>query len=181
MSWLEYTSISISWGPSCSWSYSSLIYKYMCNHCLSKLKLWVRITFRARCNKILCDKVCQWFTTGRLFSTGTLVSSTNTTDCHDINEILLKVALNTINPNPSISCNLRQWFLCNISACLLVGSGQMLHIFRQRIYISNNHYYWAYYRGNAHSFVLKDNLGFQIYTKRIYLVRFKHEMEIEPD
>jgi hypothetical protein len=102
--------------------------------------------------------------------------ATNTTDCYDINEILLKVALNTINPNPSISCNLRQWFLCNISACLLVGSGQMLHIFRQRIYISNNHYYWAYYRGNAHSFVLKDNLGFQIYTKRIYLVRFKHEM-----
>ena len=27
---------------------------------------------------------------------GTLVSSTNTTDCHDITEILLKVALNTI-------------------------------------------------------------------------------------
>jgi hypothetical protein len=24
-------------------------------------------------------------------------------------------------------------------------------------------------------------LGFQIYTKRISLVRFKHEMEIEPD
>jgi hypothetical protein len=28
---------------------------------------------------------------------GTLVSSTNKTDCHDIAEILLKVALNTIN------------------------------------------------------------------------------------
>jgi len=31
------------------------------------------------------------------FSLGTLVSSTNKTDSHDITEILLKVALNTIN------------------------------------------------------------------------------------
>jgi hypothetical protein len=30
------------------------------------------------------------------FSPGTKVSSTNKTDCHDITEILLKVALNTI-------------------------------------------------------------------------------------
>jgi hypothetical protein len=33
---------------------------------------------------------------GQWFSPGTLVSSTNKTDCHDITEILLKVALNTI-------------------------------------------------------------------------------------
>jgi hypothetical protein len=33
---------------------------------------------------------------------GTPVSSTNTTDCHDITEILLKVALNTIKPNQTI-------------------------------------------------------------------------------
>jgi hypothetical protein len=33
------------------------------------------------------------------FSTGTPVSFTNKTDLHDITEILLKVALNTINPN----------------------------------------------------------------------------------
>jgi hypothetical protein len=32
-----------------------------------------------------------------LFSDKLLVSSTNKTDCHDITEILLKVALNTIN------------------------------------------------------------------------------------
>ena len=30
-----------------------------------------------------------------------LVSSTNKTDCHEITEILLKVVLNTITPNPS--------------------------------------------------------------------------------
>jgi hypothetical protein len=34
--------------------------------------------------------------TGRWFSPGPLVSSTNETDHHDITEILLKVALNTI-------------------------------------------------------------------------------------
>jgi hypothetical protein len=37
---------------------------------------------------------------------GTPVSSTNKTDCHDITEILLKVALNTINktkPKPKTS------------------------------------------------------------------------------
>jgi hypothetical protein len=45
----------------------------------------------------LCDTACQWFTTGQWFSLGIPVSSTNKTDCHDITEILLKVALNTIN------------------------------------------------------------------------------------
>jgi hypothetical protein len=45
--------------------------------------------------KTLCDQVCQWLTTCRWFSPGPLVSSTSTTDRHDITEILLKVALNT--------------------------------------------------------------------------------------
>ena len=45
----------------------------------------------------LCDTVCQWLAVDLWFSPGTLVSSTNKTDCHDITEILLKVALNTIN------------------------------------------------------------------------------------
>jgi len=35
---------------------------------------------------------------GRWFSPVTLVSSTNKTDRHDITEIVLKVALNTITP-----------------------------------------------------------------------------------
>ena len=54
----------------------------------------------------LCDKVCQWLATGLWFSPGTLVSSTNKTDRHDITEILLKVDLSTINqtkPNLFIS------------------------------------------------------------------------------
>jgi hypothetical protein len=42
---------------------------------------------------------------GQWFSPGTPVFSTNKTDHHEINEILLKVALNTINLNQSyITC-----------------------------------------------------------------------------
>ena len=68
---------------------------YLCNQCLSPPKLWVRIQLRRGVlDTTLCDKVCQWF------SPDTLVSSTNNTDCHDITEILLKVVLNTITPNP---------------------------------------------------------------------------------
>jgi hypothetical protein len=79
-------------GPSWPWSYGSWIYNYLCNQYLSPLMLWVRILIRARCTT-LCDKVCQWLATGRWFSP---VSPTNKTDHHDITEILLKVALNTI-------------------------------------------------------------------------------------
>jgi hypothetical protein len=40
--------------------------------------------------------ICRWLSACRWFSPGTLVSSTNKTDHHDITEILLKVALTTI-------------------------------------------------------------------------------------
>jgi len=42
------------------------------------------------------DKVCQWLAAGRWFSPGTPVCSTNKSNRHDIAEIMLKVALNTI-------------------------------------------------------------------------------------
>jgi len=48
-----------------------------------------------RNDTILCDKVFQWPMAGRWFSPGTPVSSINKTDRHDIDEILLKLALNT--------------------------------------------------------------------------------------
>ena len=48
-----------------------------------------------------CDKVCQWLEAGQWFSPGTHVSSTNKTDCQDITETLLKVALNTITHPPT--------------------------------------------------------------------------------
>ena len=95
-------------GPSSTWSYGSWIYNYLCNQCLSPL-MWVPISIRVRCTK-LWDKVCQWLATGRWFSPGPPVSSTNKTDCHDITEILLKVALNIIKQtNKSVL----KWPLCS--------------------------------------------------------------------
>ena len=70
----------------------SWIYNYLCNQCLSPLKLWVWILLRQFVLDItLCDKVCQWL------CPGTPVSSTNKTDHHDIAEISFKVVLNTKN------------------------------------------------------------------------------------
>ena len=84
-------------GTSWLWLYGSWIYNYLCNQCLSLLTLWVWIPLMVRCtNTTLCDKVCHWLAAGMWFSSGTHVSSTNKTDRHDIIEILLKVALNTI-------------------------------------------------------------------------------------
>ena len=58
-------------------------------------EFWVQIPLRRGVlDTTLCDKVCQWHKASRWFSQGNLVSSTNKTDCHDISEILLKVALN---------------------------------------------------------------------------------------
>jgi len=83
-----------------SWLCGSWIY-LICNRCLSSLMLWLRIPLMPRCTT-LWNKVCQWLAAGRWFSPGTPVSSTNKTDCHDITDILLKVALNTILPTKSI-------------------------------------------------------------------------------
>ena len=63
---------------------------------ISPLTLWVRIPLRwGVLDTALYDTV--WIAAGQWFSPGTPVSSTNKTDCHDITEILLKVALSTIN------------------------------------------------------------------------------------
>ena len=48
------------------------------------------------------DQVYQLLAHGRWFSPGTPASSTTKTGRHDIAEILLEVALNTINQNKSI-------------------------------------------------------------------------------
>jgi hypothetical protein len=89
------------WGQSWSWSYGGWIYNYLCKQCLSSLTLWVRIPLRrGLLNTTLCDYVCQWLSAGHWFSPGTPVSSTNKSDRHDIAEILLKVALNTITLTP---------------------------------------------------------------------------------
>ena len=67
-------------------------------HYISLLTLWVRTPLRwCVLDTTLCDKVCQWLATGRWFSPGTPVPSTNKSDCHDTAEILLKAELSTIN------------------------------------------------------------------------------------
>ena len=82
-------------GTSWSWLYSSWINYYLCNQCLSQpsftLWVWILLTRRVL-DQTLC--VCQWF------CRGTLASSTNKTDRHDITEILLKVASSTITVTP---------------------------------------------------------------------------------
>jgi hypothetical protein len=75
-----------------SWSYGSWIYNYLCNQCLSPL-------MRGVLDTTLCDKVCQWLVTGWgffLVHCCTPVSTINKTACHNITEMLLKVALITI-------------------------------------------------------------------------------------
>jgi hypothetical protein len=57
----------------------------------------VSFTFQVIIFIILCGKVCRLLATGRWYSPGFPVSSTNKTDHHNITEILLKVALNPIN------------------------------------------------------------------------------------
>jgi len=82
------------WGLSLPWSYGSGI-----TYAISAYHHWYyefeSRSGRGRCTT-LCDKVCQWLTTGRWFSQGPPVSSTIKTDRHEITEILLKVALKTI-------------------------------------------------------------------------------------
>ena len=69
--------------------------------CESKHRSW-----RCVLDTALYYKVCQWLATGRWFSPGTLVSSTNKPHHHDIIEILSKVALNTIKPNPFMNISI---------------------------------------------------------------------------
>jgi hypothetical protein len=73
---------------------------YLCNQCLSPLKLWVRNHLRTRCtryNIILCGKICRCISTGRLFS-DTPFSSSNKTDRYEITELLVQFKHQYRNP-----------------------------------------------------------------------------------
>ena len=84
-------------GTSRPWSYGSWIYNYLCNQCQSPPIDVCEFESQSGWDVYhLCDNVCQWLATGRWFSPGPSVSSTNKTDRHNITEIYLKVALNTI-------------------------------------------------------------------------------------
>jgi hypothetical protein len=70
---------------------------------------------------LLYDKVCQWLVTGRWFSSGPPVSPTNKTDHHDITDILLKVALITINPtNQPTIILLSIYELLSVTRCVFI-------------------------------------------------------------
>ena len=73
-----------------SWpsTYDSWIYNYLCNRCLSVQGVQHYVI------KFVSDL---WQVSG--FFPDPTVSFTNKTDCQDITEILLNVALNTIKPN----------------------------------------------------------------------------------
>jgi hypothetical protein len=73
---------------SCKW-------EWIWEHTLLRINILYKTRFH---------KVCQWLATGRWFPPGTPVSSTNKTNLHDITEILLKMALNTINIKNSSCC-----------------------------------------------------------------------------
>jgi hypothetical protein len=89
-------------GLSWLWSYGSWTSNYLCNQCLSLIMMWVRILLeRGVLDTTLCDKDYQWLAARRWLFPGTLFSSTNKTDHHDITEILLKVMLCTITPPPN--------------------------------------------------------------------------------
>ena len=73
--------------------------------------------------------VCQWLAAGRWFTPGPPVSSTNKTDRHDITEILLKVALNTINNQPTTLTLLTRFY---VRMCILLICGKHDHIISLR-------------------------------------------------
>ena len=59
--------------------------------------IWLIQSVPVTTNIVGLNPVCQWQAPGRWFSPGTLVSSINKSYRHDTIEILLKVALDTIN------------------------------------------------------------------------------------
>ena len=85
-------------GPSWSWSFGSWIYNYLCNPCLSPLKFVSSNLALARCTSIqhyVIKFVSDFWQVSGFLRILRFVS-TSKTYRHDITEILLKVALNTI-------------------------------------------------------------------------------------
>ena len=122
-----------------------MVVGFTTTYAISAYHHWIRISIRARCTS-LCDKVCQWLATSRWFSPGTPVSSTNNTDRHDITEILLKVALNTINQSINHICTLKllQMHIKHKNNVRLVSKLQ--HVILRNVYVTELfRAYWNYF------------------------------------
>ena len=97
-------------------SYGSLKYNYLCNQCLSPLKVVSSNSAHGEVYSIqlyVITFVSQKLATGVWFSPGTPVSSTIKTDLHDITVILMKVALSTITLTLTI-------FTCYDVVCIIL-------------------------------------------------------------
>jgi len=85
------------------------------------------VNYKKGCTRLAAtsDKVYQLLAQGRWFSSRTPASSTTKTGCHDIAEILLKVALNT---------NSNSILMTSMNACLIQeANGSQLQFFRSQM------------------------------------------------
>jgi hypothetical protein len=86
-----YRMLCSSRGLSWPWSYGSWINNYLCNQWLSPLNLWCRISIMTRCTRYNIMWISLSLTCGR-----SVVFSWYSGFHHNITQILLKVALNTL-------------------------------------------------------------------------------------
>jgi hypothetical protein len=152
-------------GSSWSWSYGSRIYNYQCNRCLLPLTLWVRFPLkRGVLGATLCDKVCPWHAAGWWFSPETPVSFTNKTDRHDIAEILLKMALNTITIT-RVRCYAVLVPVSVIAVCLIMSYDTASGILQKKIVLFISLYERVSKKSNLITLLLHDkNVQKKYYT-----------------
>ena len=91
-------------GPPLLWLYGSWINNCICNQWLSPLTLWVGVPVqRGVLDTTLCDEVYRWLHSGGILPVLRFPSPIKLS--HDIAEILLKVALNTLTILSDVSLN----------------------------------------------------------------------------
>ena len=157
--------------------------------CNGILVLSVRIPpRRGLLNATLCGKVCQWSAAGQCFSPGTPVSSTNKTVGHDITEIVLKVALNTIAPSIcniivfNLLCGQYNFYPCcngYITVCNITGPTIWL-LFTCTILAPSLNPYHCSYPFNLHPYHnhCRHYLIFR-YHLSISILRMTHQQEYD--
>jgi hypothetical protein len=122
-----------------SWSYDTWIHNYLWNQFLSPPKF---CEFESPGEPYLIQhyviKVCQWLASGQWFSPGTLVSSTNKTDHHNITEILLKSGRN-LNSLFNLTFNKSEhiWRLINLKTGIQTRHQkcQLSHDSKMKVYV----------------------------------------------